>query len=51
MKLKILTGYVVAATLGAMFALPAFAQNVNPQAEAKLQNWIARIPGCRRTRV
>jgi len=44
MKLKILTGYVVAATLGAMFALPALAQNVNPGAEAKLQNWMAKDP-------
>jgi hypothetical protein len=44
MKLKILTGYVMAATLGAMFALPAFAQNVNPGAEAKLQNWMAKDP-------
>jgi hypothetical protein len=44
MKLKILTGYVVAAALGVMFALPAFAQNVNPRAESQLQNWIARDP-------
>ena len=44
MKLKILTGYVVAATLGAMFALPAFAQNVKPHAEEKLQNWMAKDP-------
>jgi hypothetical protein len=44
MKLKILTGYVVAAALGAMLVVPAFAQNVNPKAEAQLQNWIARDP-------
>lgn len=44
MRLKILTGYVVAAALGAIFALPAFAQNVNPLAEQQLQNWMARDP-------
>ena len=42
MKLKILIGYVLAATLGAMFALPALAQS--PQAEAELQRWISKDP-------
>jgi hypothetical protein len=44
MKLKILTCSLLAATLGAMFALPAFAQEVNPQAEQQLRNWMARDP-------
>jgi hypothetical protein len=46
MKLKILIGYVVAAVLGAMFALPALAQS--PQAEAELQRWIAHDPRLQR---
>jgi hypothetical protein len=42
MRLKILIGYVGAAMLGAMFAMPAFAQS--PHAEAELQHWMARDP-------
>lgn len=44
MKLKILTGYVVVATLGVILAAPAFAQNVSQHAEAQLQHWIAKDP-------
>jgi len=47
MKLKILSGYAAALVMGVLCALPAFAQNVNPRAEAQLQNWMARDPRLR----
>jgi hypothetical protein len=44
MKLGSLKVYLVAASLGAIFAAPAFAQNVSQHTEQKLQNWIAKDP-------
>jgi hypothetical protein len=44
MKLKSLIGLSLAAMLGAMWVVPAFAQNVSAGAEAQLRNWMAKDP-------
>jgi hypothetical protein len=44
MKLKILICSLLAAALGTTWVLPAFAQNTSPEAEARLQRWMARDP-------
>lgn len=48
MNWKNLSGYFMAVAMSAMFAAPALAQNVNPQAEQHLQNWIAQDPRLQR---
>jgi hypothetical protein len=42
--MKIRAVFFLAATLCVTYVAPAFAQNVNPRAEAELQNWMARDP-------
>jgi hypothetical protein len=44
MKLKILVSSLMTAALSIMLIAPAFAQNVAPGTEQKLQNWMAKDP-------